>query len=1073
MANRGGRGAAVVNTNAVAGSRRSQRSVGEPILLRKRRQPSSTAVLLVAAFGAFLAFLDSTIVNIAFPAIQRYFHHSDISSLSWVLNGYNIAFAAFLVAGGRLADLLGRKRMFIYGVLLFTIASGLCAAADTVGQLVAFRVLQGIGAAILVPASLALVVESFDSARRAHGVSLWGAAAAIASGLGPPIGGALVEASSWRWVFLVNVPLGLLAVVVARRGLVESRASGRRRVPDLRGAMLLALALGFLTLGLIKGPDWGWVSPATIGSFVAAVGTMVGFVLSSRIHPTPLIEPAFLRVRSFTAGNTLTLVASAGFYAYLLTHVLFLNYVWHYNLLRAGLAVAPAAFVAALVAAVLGRVADRRGYRPIIVVGALIWAGSLLWYIERVGPTPHFVSEWLPGQILQGIGVGATLPILGSAALAGLGRRRQLRDRFGGCQQHPPARCGDRYRAAGDRGRHAGARRGRRGAAARMGAGRDLLCAGCARRGDAGSRSQRHRAGRRGRSLPSPSIRWPRGKTPRHAALADVRPASAGEVDPLGALPLFAGLDSAALAELRDHAEQVSLEAGSYLFHAGEPSDSLYVVRNGRLQVLQNDVVLRDLGRGEVVGELGFLIEAPRSASIRAVRDSTLIRLSKAEFDKITDSGVLAALLRVLATRLHQNPPPVVARTPTSEVVVAIVGVDTDAPVSMVATELVNALSSRLEVLDPGRVDRDGLERAERVADKVVLHAGVDDPDWHDFCLRSADRVVLVAASPAAPSQPLPKRAVGADLVLAGMPADREQRSAWEELLTPRSVHPVRSTHAAADLRPLAARIAGRSVGLVLSGGAARAFAHLGVLEELESAGVIVDRYAGTSMGAIIAGLAATGRDTAAVDATIYEYFIRSNPTGDYTLPSKGLIRGRRTLAALRGAFGGQLVEELPNEFRCVSVDLLDRRAVVHRQGPLAEVVGCSLRVPGLYAPVVYDGSLHVDGGVLDNLPVATLGRDDGPLIAVTVGGSAPRPASPTTSTRAPRMPNVVDTLMRTMTIGSAMMSSAVLAQADLAIHADTSSIGFLEWHQIDRAREIGRIATREALPQIMEMVRR
>lgn len=159
---------------------------------------------------------------------------------------------------------------------------------------------------------------------------------------------------------------------------------------------------------------------ATIGSFLAAVVAMVGFLLSSRSHPTPLIEPAYLRVRSFTAGNTLTLIASAGFYAYLLTHVLFLNYVWHYNLLRAGLAVAPAAFVAAIVAAVLGRVADRRGYRPIIIVGALIWTSSLLWYIERVGPTPHFLTEWLPGQILQGIGVGATLPILGSAALTGV-----------------------------------------------------------------------------------------------------------------------------------------------------------------------------------------------------------------------------------------------------------------------------------------------------------------------------------------------------------------------------------------------------------------------------------------------------------------------------------------------------------------------------------------------------------------------------------------------------------------------------------------------------------------------------
>jgi NTE family protein len=1071
MANRDGRGAATVDMDAVGGDRRSQRLGGSPTPLAIRRQPSSTAVLLVAAFGAFLAFLDSTIVNIAFPAIQRYFHHSDISSLSWVLNGYNIAFAAFLVAGGRLADLLGRKRMFIYGVVLFTFASGLCAAAGTVGQLVAFRILQGVGAALLVPASLALVVESFDAARRAHGVSLWGAAAAIASGLGPPIGGALVDASSWRWVFLVNLPLGLVAVVVARRGLVESRASGRRRVPDLRGAALLALAIGCLTLGLVKGPDWGWASPATIGSFLAAVAAMVGFVLSSQKHPTPLIEPAFLRIRSFTAANTLTLIASAGFYAYLLTHVLFLNYVWGYNLLRAGLAVAPAAFVAAVVAAVLGRVADRRGYRPIIIVGALIWTGSLVWYIERVGPTAHFVTEWLPGQILQGIGVGATLPILGSAALAGLaaGSSFATASAVVSSTRQLGAVIGVALLVivVGTPARGVAEEALRRGwvLAATCFA---LVAIGGVSLGRTRSAVTEVDEVEAALHTDPPAAR----SVPRHAALAEVRSAADGEVDPLAALPLFAGLNAAALAELRDHVEQVDLEAGSYLFSAGEPSDGLYVVRNGRLQVLQNDVVLRELGRGDVVGELGFLIDAPRSASIRAVRDSTLMRLTKTEFDKIADTGVLASLVQVLATRLHENPPPVVARTPAPELVVAIVGVDADAPVAMVAAELVDALSDRLEVVDPGRVDRDGLERAERVADKVVLHAAVDDAEWHDFCLRSADRVVLVAADRTPPAEPLPVRAAGADLVLAGPPANRENRCAWEQSLTPRSVHPVRSEHATADLRPLAARIAGRSIGLVLSGGAARAFAHLGVLEELEAAGVTVDRYAGTSMGAIIAGLAATGRDAAAVDATIYEYFIRSNPTSDYTLPSKGLIRGRRTLAALRGAFDGQLVEELPYEFRCVSVDLLERQAVVHRRGSMADVVGCSLRVPGLYAPIVYDGSLHVDGGVLDNLPVATLGREDGPLIAVTVGGGqAPSPAP--ASKRAPRVPNLVDTLMRTMTIGSAMASSEVLAQADLAIQVDTSSIGFLEWHQIDRAREIGRAAAREALPKIMELARR
>ncbi|OBI45165.1 MFS transporter [Mycobacterium colombiense] len=1053
-------------------SGRRLRTGRPPVPLTRRRQPSPTAVLLVAAFGAFLAFLDSTIVNIAFPAIQRYFHSSDISSLSWVLNAYNIAFAAFLVAGGRIADLLGRKRMFICGVVLFTVASALCAVADTVGQLVAFRVLQGIGAAVLVPASLALVVESFDEARRAHGVGLWGAAAAIASGLGPPIGGALVEASSWRWVFLVNLPLGVVAVAVARRGLVESRASGRRRVPDLRGAALLASGLGCLTLGLVKGPDWGWVSPATIGSFLAAVVAMLGFAMSSRRHPTPLIEPAFLRIRSFTAGNTLTLIASAGFYAYLLTHVLFLNYVWGYNLLRAGLAVAPAAFVAAIVAAVLGRVADRHGYRLIIIAGALTWTGSLVWYIARVGSKPDFLGQWLPGQILQGIGVGATLPMLGSAALAGLAAggsyatasavvssTRQLGAVIGiallvivvGTPAH-------------------GATEG----SLRRGWVLAAVCFALVAIAGVLLGRTRHTAATAGEPELPPQPDSPESRSaPGLVSLpAEPRAALDGEIDPLGGLPLFAGLDPVTRAELRDHAEQVDLEAGSYLFHAGDAPDSLYVVRNGRLQVLQNDVVITELGRGEVVGELGLLIDAPRSASIRAVRDSTLVRLTKTQFQSIADSGVLAAMVRVLATRLHQAPPPAVPRAATPEAVIAIVGVDAGAPVSLVAAELVTALSGRLQVADPGRVDRDGLDRAERAADKVVLHAAANDADWRDFCLRSADRVVLVVAHPAPPVAPLPARAVGADLVLAGAPAAREHRHLWEELITPRSVHTVRAGHATADLRTLAARIAGRSVGLVLSGGAARAFAHLGVLDELEAAGVAVDRYAGTSMGAIIAALAATGKDAAAVDANIYEYFIRSNPTSDYTLPSKGLIRGRRTLGALDSVFGGQLVEELPKEFRCVSVDLLARRAVVHRCGPLADVVGCSLRVPGLYAPVVYDGALHVDGGVLDNLPVTTLARHEGPLIAVSIGtGQQATSASATKLPHPPRVPNVVDTLLRTMTIGSAMASTAVLERADLAIHPDTSSIGFLEWHQIDRAREAGRIATREALPRIMEVV--
>jgi NTE family protein len=1047
---------------------RRHRSGAGRVALTRRRQPSPTAVLVVAAFGAFLAFLDSTIVNIAFPAIQRYFHGESISSLSWVLNAYNIVFGAFLVAAGRLADLLGRKRLFIYGVVLFTAASVLCAVAGTLEQLIAFRILQGIGAAVLVPASLAVVVERFDAAHRAHGVALWGAAAALASGLGPPIGGTLVQLSSWRWVFLVNLPLGILGVIAARRTLVESRAPGRRRVPDMRGAALLAVALGLLTLGLIKGPDWGWTSAATTASLLAAAVTMVGFVLSSRYHPTPLIEPAFLRIRSFVAGTVLTVVASAGFYSYLLTHVLFLNYVWGYTLLQAGLAIAPAAFVAAVVAAVLGRIADRRGYRIIIVVGALIWASSLLWYIERVGSNRDFLGAWLPGQLLQGLGVGATLPLLGGATLAGLA-------------------AGSSYATASavvSSARQVGAVIGvavlviligtpARGAAEeslRRGWAMSAIC--FATVAIAALTVGRTRHIPPAVAEPEPLAQVDPGDTSSAAPLVVVPavPSSPASSDgDLRGLPLFAELDEEALNELQRLADQIELEAGAFLFEQGAASDAVYVVRRGRLRAIQNGIVVRELGRGDVIGELGLLIDAPRSASIRAVRDSTLVRLTKAQFDKIANLGVLRALNRTLATRLYQMPP--APHPPAPDVVIAVVGIGTDAPVSAVAAELVKALSPRLRVVDPGRIDRDGLERAERTADKVVLQATVGDPEWRDFCLRVADRVVLVAGNPAPPTQPLPPRAAGADLVLAGPPASRDQRRAWEELITPRSVHAVCIDSLGDDLRPLAARVAGLSVGLVLGGGGARAFCHLGVLEELEAAGVIIDRFAGASMGAIIAALSASGMDAAATDAHIYEYFVRNNPIGDYTLPRAGLIRGQRTMAALRRAYGETLVEELPKQFRCVSVDLLARRAVVHRRGLLTDVVGCSLRLPGVYAPKIYDTTLHVDGGVLNNLPVDALADHEGPIIAVSIISRAePNPGSGKPGVRTPRVPGVVDTLMRTMTIGSGMASAAAMARADVVIQPDTSSVGFLEFHQIDRAREAGRIAARAALPQIMKL---
>ncbi len=310
-----------------------------------RGRVTSGTVLLVASFGAFLAFLDATIVNVAFPSIRESFPETTISGLSWVLNSYNIVFAAFLIPCGRLADLVGRRRAFMWGVLVFTASSVVCALAPSVAFLVAARMLQALGAAMLVPASLGLVVQAFPAQRRTHAVGLWGASAALASGLGPPIGGVLVELGGWRWAFLVNLPFGIVAYVAARRQLVESRAHGRRSLPDLAGAALFAVVLALVTLGIVQGNDWGWSSWQVLGSFAAAAVLLVGFVFSSRRHRSPLLDPALLRIRPFAVGNVATVFAGMGFYAYLLTNILWLTYVWGYTILSAGLALVPGALV--------------------------------------------------------------------------------------------------------------------------------------------------------------------------------------------------------------------------------------------------------------------------------------------------------------------------------------------------------------------------------------------------------------------------------------------------------------------------------------------------------------------------------------------------------------------------------------------------------------------------------------------------------------------------------------------------------------------------------------------------------
>ena len=380
---------------------------------------SSNRILLVLSAAVFMASLDLFIVNIAFPDIQGNFRGTTTAGLSWVLNGYAIVFAALLVPAGRIADRFGRKRAFLAGLLVFAAASALCGLAGSVPLLVAARVLQAGGAAFLMPTSLALLLAEVPAERRPVAIGIWAAAGGVAAAAGPPIGGLLVQAS-WRLVFLINIPVALAAAAYGARVLTESRDHSGPRLPDLAGTALLVAAIGVLSLGLVEAPTWGWGDPRTLAALAGAAIGLALFVARSARHPSPVVDLAMLRVRSFAASSGAALLFFAAFAAMLLSQVLFLTRVWHDSVLVAGLSLAPGPLMAAVFSVPAGRMAERVGQRTLAAAGGLLFALSGAWWMWRIGVRPEYAGTLLPTMLAGGTGVGLTIPSLSSAAVSEL-----------------------------------------------------------------------------------------------------------------------------------------------------------------------------------------------------------------------------------------------------------------------------------------------------------------------------------------------------------------------------------------------------------------------------------------------------------------------------------------------------------------------------------------------------------------------------------------------------------------------------------------------------------------------------
>jgi EmrB/QacA subfamily drug resistance transporter len=388
---------------------------------QSRRDASPNLVLAIVCAGVVLASLDLFIVNVALPQMAVDFHvgADGLADLSWVLNAYAIVYAALLVLFGRLADRYRRDRGFLLGVAIFVAASAACGAATSLPMLVAFRVVQAAGAALLTPTSLGLILATTTPERRHGAVRTWAAVGGIAAALGPVIGGVLV-AASWRWVFLVNVPIGLLALFVGWRRL-PAVPGHQVPAPDPLGAVLITGGIGALSLGLVKGGSWGWGSAATIGVLALSAVALAGFVVRNVEHPNPLIDRSLFKLRPFTGSSIVALLFSAAFGAMLLSRVLWAQDVWHWSALITGLSIAPGPIMVPICSfLVAGPLIARFGPGPVIAAGSTIFAAGVAWWALVAGLEPDYVGEMLGGILLTGIGVGLTLPTLvatGSASL--------------------------------------------------------------------------------------------------------------------------------------------------------------------------------------------------------------------------------------------------------------------------------------------------------------------------------------------------------------------------------------------------------------------------------------------------------------------------------------------------------------------------------------------------------------------------------------------------------------------------------------------------------------------------------
>lgn len=370
--------------------------------------------LAAVSFGLFMIMLDNTVVNVALPSIQAELGIG-LSELEWIVAGYALTFAALMLTGGKLADLYGRRRVFVLGLVVFTLASLACGLAGSGAQLIGARIVQGVGAALMNPATLSIISATFPPRQRGMAIGIWAGVSALALAIGPLVGGLLTQHIHWSWIFFVNIPVGIVAVVASLLLIDESRDTSHEQRLDLPGLLTSGVGLFALTYALIEANTYGWTSGRILASFAAAVVLLASFLALERRQRLPMLDLSLFRSRTFAGANLVILLVALSMFGVFFFVSLYMQNVLGYSAVQAGAAFLPMTVLIILIAPLAGRATDRVGSRALMTAGMTLVAAQLLWF-SRAEVDSSFWSL-LPGLVIGGIGMAMTFTPATAAAM--------------------------------------------------------------------------------------------------------------------------------------------------------------------------------------------------------------------------------------------------------------------------------------------------------------------------------------------------------------------------------------------------------------------------------------------------------------------------------------------------------------------------------------------------------------------------------------------------------------------------------------------------------------------------------